>query len=59
MVPMRYIFRSKWAALAWAAGICLSAAEFVGDDAKKIDMNAANSADTDAAQNSTLEAELN
>ena len=31
MIPIRFIFRSRWAALAWAAGICLSAAQFAGD----------------------------
>ncbi|HWI85800.1 MAG TPA: hypothetical protein VNT42_05680 [Sphingomonas sp.] len=33
MIPMRFIFRSRWAALAWAAGICLTAAQFAGGDA--------------------------
>ena len=56
MIPMRYIFRSRWAALVWAAGICLSAAHFAGDGAATVD--AANSADGDAAQASALVAEL-
>jgi hypothetical protein len=37
MVPMRYIFRSKWWALLWAAGICLSAVEFAGGQSKGAD----------------------
>lgn len=28
MLPTRWIFPSKWFALMWAAGICLSAAQF-------------------------------
>ena len=56
MIPMRFIFRSRWAALVWAAGICLSAAHFAGDGAATVD--AANSADGDAAQASALVAEL-
>jgi hypothetical protein len=30
MIPLRWIFRSRWAALAWGAGICLSAVNFAG-----------------------------
>jgi hypothetical protein len=56
MIPIRFIFRSRWAALIWAAGICLSAAHFAGDGATTVD--AANSADGDAAQASALVAEL-
>jgi hypothetical protein len=58
MVPMRYIFRSRWAALAWAAGICFSAVHFAGDGAK-VAVDAANSSDTNAAQTAALIAELN
>jgi hypothetical protein len=58
MIPMRYIFRSRWAALAWAAGICLSAAQFAGGDGSKVAVDAANSADGNAAQTSALIAEL-
>jgi hypothetical protein len=37
MVPMRFVFRSKWWALLWAAGICLSAVEFAGGEGKQDD----------------------
>ncbi len=51
MIPIRFIFRSKWAALAWAAGICWTAISFAGGDASSVtDANNANSADTNAAQ---------
>lgn len=35
MIPARWLFRSKWVALFWAAGICFSAARFAetGTDA--------------------------
>lgn len=58
MIPLRFIFRSRWAALAWAAGICWSAAQFAGGDASKVTVDAANSADGSAAQQSALAAEL-
>ena len=58
MIPMRYIFRSRWAALIWAAGICLSAVHFAGGDADANGVDAANSADSNAAQASALAAEL-
>lgn len=54
MIPMRYIFRSRWAALIWAAGICLSAAHFAGDGSANVGVDAANSADGNAAQTSAL-----
>ena len=57
MIPMRFIFRSRWAALAWAAGICVSAAHFAGDGAQ-LTVDAANSADGNAAQARALVAEL-
>jgi len=56
VIPIRYIFRSRWAALAWAAGICVSAAQFAGGDGVQGD--AANSADVNAAQVNALIAEL-
>lgn len=59
VIPMRYIFRSRWAALIWAAGICLSAAHFAKSDEAKVAVDAANSADGNAAQTSALIAELN
>ena len=52
MIPIRYIFRSRWAALIWAAGICLSAAHFAGGDTAAID--AANGTDGNATQTSAL-----
>ena len=39
---MRYIFRSRWAALIWAAGICLSAAHFAKSDEANVAVDAAN-----------------
>jgi len=58
MVPMRYIFRSRWAALLWAAGICYGAAHFARSDEAKMAVDAANSADGNAAQTEALVAEL-
>ncbi len=58
MIPMRYIFRSRWAALIWAAGICLSAAHFAKSDEAKVAVDAANSADGSNAQAGALAAEL-
>jgi hypothetical protein len=58
MIPMRYIFRSRWAALAWAAGICFSAVHFAGGDGAKVAVDAANSADGNAAQTAALIADL-
>jgi len=58
MIPLRYIFRSRWAALAWAAGICWSAAQFAGSDKSKLMVDAANSADGKMAQQSALAADL-
>lgn len=56
MVPLRFVFRSRWAALAWAAGICWTAMSFVGDQhAGGVD--AANSTDTPAAAVNALAAE--
>lgn len=59
MVPMRYVFRSRWAALLWAAGICFTAAHFAGGDEAKVAVDAANSADGNSAQTAALIAELN
>jgi hypothetical protein len=57
MIPMRFIFRSRWAALAWALGICITAARFAGSDEARLGVDAANSADGNAAQASALGAE--
>lgn len=54
MIPMRYIFRSRWAALAWAAGICFSAVHFAGGAGAKAGLDTANSADGNAAQTAAL-----
>lgn len=56
MIPMRYVFRSRWAALVWAAGICFSAVHFAGGDGAKVD--AANSVDDNTAQTSALLTDL-
>jgi hypothetical protein len=48
MVPIRYVFRSRWAALLWAAGICWTAVSFAGGHDDHVD--AANSADGNAAE---------
>jgi hypothetical protein len=58
MIPMRYIFRSRWAALAWAAGICFSAVHFAGGAGAKVGDDAVNSADGNAAQTAALIADL-
>ena len=57
MIPIRYLFRSRWAALAWAAGICWTAISFAGGDATDLTMNAANSMDSNTAQISAALAE--
>jgi hypothetical protein len=57
MIPIRFLFRSRWAALAWAAGICWTAISFAGGDASQLTMNAASSSDTNAAQISAALAE--
>jgi hypothetical protein len=59
MIPMRYIFRSRWAALLWAAGICYSAAHFARSDEANVAVDATNSADGNSAQASALLADLN
>lgn len=58
MIPLRYLFRSRWAALAWAAGICWSAAQFAGSDRSHLAVDAANSTDSSVAEQSALAAEL-
>jgi len=50
LVPMRFLFRSRWAALAWCAGICWMAITFVGGDRN----DTTNNNDTNAAQVSAL-----
>ena len=55
MIPNRSLFRSRWAALFWAAGICWSAVQFA--QSRKADVDAANSADSNAAQAGALAAE--
>lgn len=55
VIPLRWIFRSRWAALLWAGGICFSAAQFAGGDATSID--ASLSSDSKAAVQSALNAE--
>jgi hypothetical protein len=57
MIPLRFIFRSRWAALIWAVGICWTAISFAGSDSSKLTINAANSADSDAAKLSAAKAE--
>jgi hypothetical protein len=55
MIPLRWIFRGRWAALIWAGGICFSAAQFAGSSSGSVD--AAQSPDTHAAVASALNAE--
>jgi hypothetical protein len=55
MIPLRWIFRSRWAALFWAGGICLSAVQFAGGDTASVD--AGQAADGHAAVASALNAE--
>lgn len=54
-IPLRWIFRSRWAALLWAGGICVTAYNHVGHGAVGVD--AANASDSNAAQLSALIAE--
>lgn len=56
MIPIRFLFRSRWAALAWAAGICWTAIG-VAHDHRHAGVDAANSAQGNAAQDSALLAE--
>ena len=56
MVPIRFIFRSRWAALAWGAGICLSAAHFA-EGSKGGAVDATNAATDNKAQDSAVGAE--
>ncbi len=55
MIPMRHVFRSRWAALAWAVGICWTAISFAGGEHATV--NAANSADDTTASVKALLAE--
>ena len=54
-IPLRWIFRSRWAAMLWAGGICVTAAGFAGGGDASID--AIHSLDGNAAQASALRAE--
>jgi len=54
MVPLRFVFRSRWWALAWAAGICWSAISFVGGQADNKQTDA-----KPVAQSNELDALLN
>lgn len=49
MVPIRFVFRSRWAALLWAAGICWTAVSFAGGGTNGTDANAADGADVNVA----------
>lgn len=53
MIPLRFLFRSRWAALAWAAGICWTAVNFAGGQGGAGD---ANGVDGDAALNAVAAA---
>lgn len=55
MIPLRWIFRSRWAALVWAGGICFSAVQFAGGDNAKVD--ASKSPDSTKAVVAALNAE--
>jgi hypothetical protein len=57
MIPIRSLFRSRWAALIWAAGICWTAISVTGVDTNTLTINAANSADSTTAQLSAALAE--
>jgi hypothetical protein len=56
VIPLRSLFRSRWAALAWAASICWTAASFAGGDDPLVD--AASSPGNSAAEAAALLAEL-
>jgi hypothetical protein len=55
VIPIRWIFRSRWAALFWAGGICFSAVQFAGNDTATVD--ASHAADGHGATTSALNAE--
>jgi hypothetical protein len=53
MFPMRFstIFKSKWMALIWAAGIIWFAYDFAGSQPSSVDNSAGNSEQVNAALN--------
>ena len=52
----RFVFRSRYVAMLWAAGVCFCAAEFAGDRGHA-SIDAASSADGNTAQAQALAAE--
>lgn len=58
-MPLRWIFRSRWAALLWATGICLTAVRLVGTEGQSgpNGVDAARAADGLRAAGSALSAE--
>ncbi|UAK26387.1 hypothetical protein [Sphingomonas nostoxanthinifaciens] len=56
VIPLRLIFRSRWAALFWAGGICWTAVSFAGGGDRGT-LDAATSATSNQAQASALLAE--
>jgi len=57
MVPMRFVFRSRWAALLWAGGICWTAISFAGGNAGGLGIDASNSGTDEVNQAKALIAE--
>jgi hypothetical protein len=51
MLPNSSVFRSRWTALIWAAGVVLLAVTVAGTGRKDADADAAAQADTSAAMN--------
>jgi len=51
---MRFLFRSRWAALAWCVAICWMAISFAGGDSSQTSNDTASNVDSDAAQISAL-----
>ena len=55
-IPTRFVFRSRWAAIAWAAGICWMAVSYVGGGSDT-NVDASNATDGNSAILSALSAE--
>jgi hypothetical protein len=61
MFPFRYqtIFRSRWMALLWAAGICWMAYDFAAPDGDKAGNNQQDEMPINAADIAAIQANLN
>lgn len=55
MVPLRFVFRSRWWALLWAAGIVWTAVDYAGDK-NEADGNNATGVAENTSQSGLLQA---